>query len=374
MKKVNVNEIADYEGAFLARDVFYNGQLLFQSNSVIDDAFINRVTELKDHIFYIFTYTSDTLNNDITNIITDDILDIIKSEMDLIFNRYSYSGTDDIDLLKNIIDIFLNDILKEKYFKNYLENLFILNTKIFNHSIRVTIISLIIAIKANLSHNLIKGIAIGSILHEIGRNKLFIEFPILAESNHAYNMEEYHLIEMVPVLGYNEVLNNKLVPLISKKIILLQNVWENYDKSYDKTKKRYMSYPTYYEENKITNEQKDIAVNIVQAANYFDMFLMRFKHKFPSIGNGKNINKFFVRNSSYMFSKEVSDLIMRHISYFAIDEEVILSNGEMGIVRKHTDDPMLPIVETKDGTLINLKEHNGKIVISNMIDERSDEE
>jgi len=135
-----------------------------------------------------------------------------------------------------------------------------------------------------------------------------------------------------------------------------------------------MSYPTYYEENKITNEQKDIAVNIVQAANYFDMFLMRFKHKFPSIGNGKNINKFFVRNSSYMFSKEVSDLIMRHISYFAIDEEVILSNGEMGIVRKHTDDPMLPIVETKDGTLINLKEHNGKIVISNMIDERSDEE
>jgi len=367
MRKVNVSDIAMHEGEFLARDVFHNGQLLAQSNSVIDRSLINRITELQDHIFYVFTYSSDTLNNDITNLITDDILDIIRNEMDLIFKRYSHSGTDDIDLLKKIIDIFLNNILKEKYFKNYLENLFILNSKLFGHSIRVTIISLILAIKANLNSELINGIAIGSILHEIGRNKLFIKFPILAENNHTYSFEEYALIQTIPTLGYNEVLNNKLVPLISKKIILMHDVWDEFEKSYDSSKKLYMSFPEYYENKKLTKEQKDITVNIVQAANYFDMFAMKFKNNFPSLDDRKNINTFFVQNSDNIFSKEASELITKYISYFSVGESVTLSNGKKGTIVKHTDDPMCPIVKLKDDTLLDLSEVKDKVTIVSMI-------
>ena len=373
MRKVNVKEISKHEGEFLARDVFYNGQLLAQSNSLIDKTFINRVTEVIEYIPYVFTYSSDTMNNDIMNLITDDILDIIKHEMEMIFRRYSYSGTDDIDLLKNIIDIFLNDILKEKYFKNYLENLYIVNNQLFGHSIRVTIISLILGIKANLNHELIKGIAIGGILHEIGRNKLFIDYPILADHHHTYNQTEYHLIKRIPVLGYDEVLNNKLVPLISKKIILLHNVWEDFEKSYDKDKGLHMSYPEYYEDKKITSEQKDITVNIVQAANYFDMFAMRFKNKFPSLGERKDINNFFVKNSNNIFSKQASELITKYISYFSIGEEVKLSNGKIGVIEKHTEDPMNPIIKLKDKSLLDLSESNGKITIVGMTnEERSD--
>jgi len=364
MKKINVSDIAEHEGEFLARDVFHNGQLLAQSNSVIDKSLINRLTELNDQIFYIFTYSSDTLNNDITTLITDDILDIIRNEMELIFKRYSYSGTEDIDLLKKIIDIFLNNILREKYFKNYLENLFILNSKLFGHSIRVTIISLILAIKANLNSELIKGIAIGSILHEIGRNKLFIEFPILAQNNHSYNFEEYSLIQTVPIIGYNEVLNNKLVPLVSKKIILMHSVWDNFERSYDPDKRLFMSYPEYYENKKITKEQKDITVNIVQAANYFDMFAIRFKNSFPSLSDRRMVNDFFVKNSNNIFSKEASDLITKYISYYSIGEEVVLSNGEKAIIEKHTHDPMRPIVKIND-ELIDLSK-NKDIAIESM--------
>jgi len=367
MRKVNVSDIAKHEGEFLARDVFHNGQLLAQSNSVIDTSLINRITELSDHIFYIFTYSSDTLNNDITNLITDDILDIIKHEMDLILKRYSHSGIEDIDLLKKIIDIFLNNILREKYFKNYLENLFILNSKLFGHSIRVTIISLILAIKANLSSDLINGIAIGSILHEIGRNKLFIKFPILAETNHSYSFEEYTLIKTVPTLGYNEVLNNKLVPPVSKKIILMHDVWEDFDKSYDEDKKLHMSFPSYYQDKKIESEQKGIAVNIVQAANYFDMFAMKFKNSFPSLDDRKNINKFFVKNSNNIFSREASELITKYISYFSVGEKVTLSNGKKATIEKHTNDPMHPIVRLKDDTILNLSDVKDKISIVSMI-------
>jgi len=373
MRKVNVKEISKHEGEFLARDVFYNGQLLAQSNSLIDKTFINRVTEVIEYIPYVFTYSSDTMNNDIMNLITDDILDIIKHEMEMIFRRYSYSGTDDIDLLKNIIDIFLNDILKEKYFKNYLENLYIVNNQLFGHSIRVTIISLILAIKANLNQDIIKGIAIGSILHEIGRNKIFIDYPILADHHHTYNQTEYHLIKRVPILGYDEVLNNKLVPLISKKIILLHNVWDDFEKSYDSDKGLYMSYPDYYKDKKITSEQKDIAVNIVQAANYFDMFAMRFKNQFPSLGERKNINKFFVNNSSNIFSRKASELITKYISYFSIGENVTLSNGTIGIIEKHTNNPMRPIIKLENGTLLDLSDPSNELSIVDMIDnERSD--
>jgi len=374
MQKVNVNDIANHEGEILARDVIYSGRLLFQSNYIIDKPCINRILELKDEIVHIFTYSSDTLNDDITNLITDDTLDIIKKEMNLVFSRYSYSGTEDIDLLKSIIDIFLNDILKEKYFKNYLENLLTINSRLFGHSIRVTIISLILGIKANLNHDLIRGIAIGSILHEIGRNKLFIEYPSLADTHHSYNHTEYHLIKRTPILGYDEVLNNKLVPPVSKKIILLHNVWENFEKSYDSHKKQYMSYPEYYENKKITNEQKDITVNIVQAANYFDMFAMKFKHSFPSIGDRRDVNKFFVENQDHIFSKEASDLIVKYISYFSVGEKVKLSNGQYGRIEKHTTNPMLPIIKLVDGTLLNLLENRIEniTIVSVVNEERSD--
>ena len=105
MQKVNVNDIANHEGEILARDVIYSGRLLFQSNYIIDKPCINRILELKDEIVHIFTYSSDTLNDDITNLITDDTLDIIKKEMNLVFSRYSYSGTEDIDLLLKALTI-----------------------------------------------------------------------------------------------------------------------------------------------------------------------------------------------------------------------------------------------------------------------------
>jgi len=245
----------------------------------------------------------------------------------------------------------------------------IMSPKLFAHSIRVTIVSLILAIKANLNKDLIHGIAIGGVLHEIGRNKLFIEFPILATEGHIYNREEYHLIEMVPVLGFNEVLNNKLIPLVSKKIILLQNVWEDFDSSYDESKKMHMSHPLFYENKKISKEQKDIAVNIVQAANYYDMFMIHFKHVFPSIGSNKEINKFFLKQSDHIFSKEVSNLLVKHISYFTIGEKIQLSNGKIGRVCQHTEDPLLPIIQLNDGTTIDLSKNHKNVYIKNIIPE-----
>ena len=366
MQKVNVKDIAKYEGKILARDVFYNGKLLFQSNYTIDKSFISRISELKENIFYVFLYKDNNeLNDDLTDLINKEIMDTIKVESDLIFHRYSYTNEDDTELIKKIVDIFINDILKEKYFKNYLENLLIVNHKVFHHSVRVTIIALILAIKANLNKELIYGIAIGSILHEIGRNKLFIEFPVLASTSHIYNQEEYHLIQMVPILGYNEVLNNSLVPLISKKIILLQNVWEDFEASYDKNKKMHMSHPTFYEDKKITSEQKDIAVNIVQAANYFDMFLIKFKHDFPSIGG--DINAFFIKNSEKIFNKDVLDLLTKHISYFAIGEKVMLSNGKTGLIERQTNEQMKPVVKLEDNTILNLAECKQQLYIKNII-------
>lgn len=375
MRKVNADNLSNYEGKILARNVFYNGQLLFQSNSIIDTSLINRVNELKKSIPYVFIYNNDKeLNGDITQIINTEIMDNIKAEVDLIFHRYSYKNEDDTELMKKIVDVFLNSILNEKYFRNYLENLIVLNNNLFTHSIRVTVISLILAIKANLNQELINGIAIGSVLHEIGRNKLYIEFPVLASENHVYNQEEYHLTQMIPVLGFNEVLNNNSVPLISKKIILMHNVWENFNASYDEKKKIYMSHPLFYEGKKITSEQKDIAVNIVQAANYFDMFLIRFKHSFSSLSANEKYNMFFIKNSENIFSKEVLKLITDYISFFSKDENVELSNGKVGRIYKQTNEPFRPIVMIDKDTLLDLTECDSSIYIKNMlVDKGSDE-
>jgi len=367
MQKIAASDIAKHEGEILACNVLYNGQLLYQQNSLIDEAMVNRITELKDSICYVFSYVPDNMKYTLSDIMNDDIKSLIKNEVELIFNHYSYKNEDDAEMVKRITNYFLNSILNYQYFKAYLENLFIVNNFIFCHSIRVTVLSLILAIKANLNQELIRGIAIGSLLHDIGRNKLYLEFPILAVPNHKFNREELHLVEMVPILGFNEIKNNDLVPLCSKKVILFHNVWENYEASYNKERKKYMSFPLSYEDKKITPDQKDIAVNIVQAANCFDLFLIHYKKSNDLLSDSKRLDNMFSKYSGNMFSKEVYDLLVKHVSCLPLNAKVELEDGRTGIVYKHTNNPWNPILKLDDNTIINLNECNEKIYLKTTI-------
>jgi len=81
----------------------------------------------------------------------------------------------------------------------------------------------------------------------------------------------------------------------------------------------------------------------------------------------KNINKFFVKNSNNIFSREASELITKYISYFSVGEKVTLSNGKKATIEKHTNDPMHPIVRLKDDTILNLSDVKDKISIVSMI-------
>lgn len=371
MQKISVFDLRHHEGKILARDVYYNGQLLFQNNSIIDKAFITRVSELANSIFYVFIHSNpgdeSNIDDDITNIIGTEIVKIIDNQKELIFKQYC---NEDSDLIETITDFFLKDILRERYFKNYLENMLIINNGLFAHSIRVTVIALILAIKANLNQELIYATAIGSLLHEVGRCKLFIEFPILANSSHEYNLEEFYLTQIYPTLGFNEIYNNKLVPLVSKRIVLLQNVWEVFSKSYNEEMKTFMSHPVYYENKELTTENKDICVNILQAANYVDKFYIKFRQHCTFTGKNiaKKYNDFYIRNSQHIFSKEVYNIMIKQFLFFTENEKVILNDGRTAIVQELTCNIVKPIVTINNET-VNLAECSENLYIDSLANE-----
>ena len=59
MKKVNLSDIQNYKGKFLSRDVYYNGRLVFQSSSLINDDLINKIARMSYQVFFLFVYDAD---------------------------------------------------------------------------------------------------------------------------------------------------------------------------------------------------------------------------------------------------------------------------------------------------------------------------
>lgn len=372
MKQINIKNIESYYGEVLAEDVFYKGQVIFKNNTVIDNYVIQRLHEIsQDYYENIFIYSlKDDSAIELKNLMKTKITKITDESISLIFNFYSYRSRNDKDLIEEILTMFLKEIFSELYFLKYLENLYTTDKLLFKHTIRVTILSIVIAIKAKLPYEIIKNIGIGALLHDIGKYKLFTSYPSLADRNHKYNYEESNLITLHPQIGYEEVKHNPLVPISSKKIILLHHVWENYEASYNKEKKIFMSYPTMLENNRINSKNKDLAVNIVQVVNYFDGFLSR---KISSNCATKfDILNYINSNKEIIFSKDAATLICHYISLYSVNDHLLLSNHKKCRVYEHTNNPKNPIVMIDStGEIINLdKDRNIRII--DFIEERSD--
>jgi hypothetical protein len=214
---------------------------------------------------------------------------------------------------------------------------------------------MLLSIKAGFTKDMIEDIGKGAILHDIGKIKLFSKYPNLCDPYHTYSFDEYELFKTHPYIGYENVEYNESISLVSKKIILLHHVWEDFDLSYSKDKRTYLSYPMYFRNNALSKEQKDETVCIVQASNI-------------------NVNRFSIfnyikENGVKIFGKYATNLLLKYISVYKVGDTVKLDDDRLATVIKHTDDVNKPIIQINNEE-INLAE-NDNIKIVDIIDKEN---
>jgi HD superfamily phosphodiesterase len=361
MKHISQKYIRDYKGSKICRDIYHNGTIFINENTYITDEIITKIENTNDNYFFTI-FIEDESTNNIKQIIKNELTNEINKKINFIMKRYSYSKNmkDDLKLMNDIVFLIIKKLTNNAFFLNYLENLMIIDWNLFSHVIRVSVLSLILAIKADIPFSMIQDVCIGAILHDIGRIELMLDFPKITEQKEYTNSTIFDIIKTHPIIGFEQTENNKLISLESRKIILAHHVWEDRKKSYNEHKDTLLSYPLYYQGNKVDKNTKDLAVNIVQVANTYDILINDIlKENEPE----SLALEFIKLNSDVMFTKQAAKLIYNYISPYPIGIKVRLSDYQTAEVINQTSITNRPIIRLNDKDINLSRSHQNLNII-----------
>lgn len=366
MIRVDYEDLDKYENYFLATDIFVDGKILLCKSSILNKTNLDIIKNNKDKIIFKFYIYSDNNDKDeYENIVTKVLSTTMTENLDELLKYYVSLSDDDIKLNQELIILLLKKICKERFYINYLGNILLCNEILFRHLIRVATLSALLSIKAKLPTQMIIDITIGAILHDIGKFKLFIKYPSMNNPKRLYSEDEYKLLQSHPAIGYEELENNELVPMESKKIVLLHHVWEDQLFSYNNTKQEYMSYPEYYKTQQISPQLKDIGVSIVQVSNLYDN-LVNFEDYENMKPSKERIVEYIINNDKQISGNGAGGLLDSVIFKANVGDKVLLSNGKIATITKMQKIPKQPVVNC-EGEITNLLHSN--VVVKKLIKE-----
>ena len=196
-------------GSKLGKTLFTSdGRVLLGRGVELTLKYINR---LRDFGFYSI-FISDQFDNDV---IVEDIihdttrLDAILQVKNLFKNGLGENGHSDPIELKNGIENIANSIIDDiEANSNLMVDLYSLKSfddYTFQHSVNVSVLSIVLGIKAGLNGLELKELATAALLHDIG--KMCIPFDILSKDS-ILTDEEYEIVKSHTNEGFSFLLND----------------------------------------------------------------------------------------------------------------------------------------------------------------------
>ncbi len=325
MRIVDVEDLCG--GEIIGRDVICsNGTILLKSQTKYRPSFKEKLLELNVPFVYIDDVLSagiepqTLISNEKKSRFIKDFtvhIDQLKSQTFLkvepIYNL-AMDLIDEVssqDIMYDILDIKRNDI------------------DVYEHSLGVAIIALILCKKMNLKHELMRDILIGALLHDIG--KILIPKEILNKVSQL-DEKEHETIKQHPVLGYNILKDDPQISAVTKLIVLCHH--EREDGS---------GYPLG------KGEDLHIGAKIIACCDAFNALTSSRPYR-----QGMELNEVVILLRREKLNVEVRTTLESILAFYPIGTTVLLSNGTVGIVEKNYQGnlkrPLVRIV--KDGNTL----------------------
>lgn len=258
--------------------------------------------------------------------------------------------------LDGIISDMINEITVNKDAMIGLVDIKNMQSFVYQHSIQVTVLSLLIGASLKMNKYMLKDLAIGAMLHDIGLT--FMDKDIVIYKN-TFTEDQKQAYKKHPQLGYDFISDNTNLSAHARMGIL-----EHHEEYSGK------GYPLGLAEDNI-----HINARIICVANMYD--------KMSSGVTGvlvppNEILEFIMGNSGRgrMFDLEIAKHFVRKVVPFPIGSHVLLSTGERAVVVNYNPDhPLRPYIKVLiDGKkveelkLCNLLNHDKlNITIKKMI-------
>lgn len=340
MKKISVNELTG--GEYLAKPVkLSDNQTLFYEGTCLYMKHIEALVEAGISEVEIFEPTA--LSPKEKQIIKEQIKTDCSKKIRNVMDHYiaNDTGMEEITEAANEIvdDIFSRDEVVDRVY-DIRER----NADLYDHSVTVSTLSILISLKMNLSKWEVYDIGVGSLLHDMGLRYLSTHYQDVDIENE-FDPESLFEYKKHTLYGFSSVEKETWISNESKKIILFHH--ERLDRS---------GYP-------FKQIVMPLGVRIVAIADAFDDRLCGIGVKRENV---RQALEYIRSGKDKLFEGRIVDYFLELIATYPVGTHVVTNRGDEAVVieqNEHfTDRPKIKLIKDRFGKpyeedkLINLTE------------------
>ncbi len=354
MRRINVDKLSS--GVMLARTIYSSdGNILLNAGIKLKESYINKFKELGVTEIYI----EDEISHDI--LVSDVIADetrfeariAIKNAMD----NLKYGNNFDVKPIRNVVGKIVDELLCVEDAIINLQDLKTSDNYTFYHSANVCVLSTITGVSLGFNKEKLKQLALGAILHDIGKVKIPNE---VLNKPSKLTPEEYEIIKQHSRHGYEILKKSMELSTYASYIALTHH--ERYNGT---------GYPLGLKGDEIHEFSRIVAI-----ADVYDA--MTSDRVYKKRSNINDTVEYLVGMGHHQFDYEIVRNFIEHISIYPSGSCVSLNTGQIAIVvdvnKKYPNRPIIRIIkdeygnDLKDMYEIDLTKYN-TIIINDVIDD-----
>ena len=198
------------------------------------------------------------------------------------------------------------------------------NSDLYEHTVMVTLLSVLVARKLKLDEKRKYNIAVGCLLHDIGLRFIVTRYKNRDFSN-ANSCGAFLNIKSIPLLGYSALDEESWIAPISMKMVLSHH--ENMAGT---------GFP-------MKQKNKELECRIIQACDAFDSLISGMECKRICVQEAINQIK---ENDGGRFDNKIIKCLLSSIARYPVGTTVKTNAEEEGVVVSQTVDPENPIIMT----------------------------
>ena len=331
MKRCKVEDLTGTE--VLAKDVFTpEYQILLSVGMPLKQEYIEKLRELDIKEVYI---KEDEPYTKTVVILREEVEASFKSKVKSILEKHTYSHNDKLAELGQMADHIITEILEEDKVVEQIYDIKGRSSDIYEHSINICSLAIIVALKMNLSQQTVHDIGVSCLLHDLGLRYLTIEYNDrnLAELSDL----EYADYKKHPIYGYTALRGENWISNESKNMILYHH--ERMDGS---------GYP-------LKSTEIPVECRIVQICDVFDEMICGIGCKRVKVYEAVE----YLRSlKDVKFDGKIVDIFLEFTAVYPAGSTVRTNERETGIVlyqnKDFPDRPVLRIIKDKDGRSVDV--------------------
>lgn len=316
-------------GMILGRDIIRDAKLsMLKKGIVLSDEYIKFFKENG----YMGVYILDAFSKDI------EIEDTVRPE---VFEKgIKAVEENDVGALISTSVSIVQDVFEKKDLSVDLFDLRSFDDYTYHHSVNVAVYAVAVGRAMNLSQDDIKYLSEAAIAHDLGKSKIPKE---ILNKHGKLTDEEYKIMQDHPVKSVEILNQSPMVSAFVKQAVLMHHENENGS-----------GYPLHKEGKEIP-----LLAKIIHVVDVYDALTSRRPYKDPY--SPATAYEYLEDGAGNLFDRTVLDAMKTVIPAYPTGINVVLSNGEKGIVAKHTDNALRPVIKLySDGSLVDLMDEKNQ--------------